>query len=109
MAKRKLGQAQRDKIDPHLQLWLDGVATPEELGLPPSPGGPQAARVMVEFSEPIPSADARRYRELGVERAGRSTVAGGVVSREQLVELAQDSRVVQIQPEGPVTPSGPLA
>jgi hypothetical protein len=100
MAKRKLAQAQRDKIEPRLQLWLDGVGTPEDLGFAPSPEGPHAVRVAVELSEPIPSAEARRYRDLGVERVAGFTVVQGLVSRDQLVALVQEARVVQVEPEG---------
>jgi hypothetical protein len=95
----KLSRAERNKIDPTLQLWLDGKGKPEDLGFaPPQAGAAKGVRVSVEFSRAPAAKDIKRYATLGIDAEPNETVAFGAVTRDALVTLARDAVVLYIQP-----------
>jgi hypothetical protein len=103
---QKPTRAERNKIEPALQLWLDGRGKPEDFGLAsPSTGKGRGARVSVEFVSAPQSKDVKRYAALGIEVEPGETVAFGAVTRDNLASLARDVNVSYVQPSLPKAPS----
>lgn len=94
-----LSRAERNKIEPTLQLWLDGKGTREDLGFaPPAAGKGKGVRVSVEFKRAPEARTNKGYAALGIDVEAGETVAFGAVTRDALVTLARDANVSYIQP-----------
>jgi hypothetical protein len=104
-APPKLSPAERNKIDPTLQLWLDGKESAKDLELPVAVGKTDVVRVSVEFSDPPARTGLKRYVDLGVQPEAGESVAFGAVTRDQLAMLARDPHVAFIQPVQMKAPS----
>lgn len=94
-----LSRAQRNKIEPTLQLWLDRKGTPESLGLAVEPSGRRGrVRISIQLSRPAVTADRDPLSKLGVEFASGETVLFGAVSKTDLANLVRLTAVTFVQP-----------
>ena len=102
----KLSRTERNKIEPRLQLWLDGKAE-EIAGVPrPEPPHRPAMRVSVRFKDPVLRVDLGRLKKLGVEAEEGSADAFGKVTRDNLAALAKEQNVMSIAPVHLLMPFG---
>ena len=99
----ELRRPELGKITEKLWLWLDGDA-PDGLELA-SMGGEERLRITAKLETPLDADQVGLLTSLGLEATEGDETTSGLLTRQQLLDLARETNVLRIDPAGAAEPA----